>query len=123
VRETDWKQIAERVVAVAAQGIRDATPVLLIVRNTFVGIGLALHSALQTALFSLHKYEEDITTSTGPVPQEGGPADPKRVDGEYSPVFIHRELDAGAVLSSAESSAEGLKRRAPFPNVGGDETH
>jgi hypothetical protein len=107
---------------VTAQGVRDATPVLLIIRDTFVGIGLALHSALQTALFALHKYEEEITTSTGPARQEGSPTDPKKVDGEYSPVFIHRELDAGAISSSAESSAEGLKRRAPFPNVGGDET-
>jgi hypothetical protein len=112
VRETDWKQIAERVVTVAAQGVRDVNPVLLIVRDTFVGIGLALHSTLQTTLFALHKYEEDITTSTGPAHQ-GSPTDPKKVDGEYFPVFIHREFDAGA-----ESSAEGLKRRTPFPNVG-----
>jgi hypothetical protein len=96
VRETDWKQIAERVVRIVAQGVRSITHVLLIVRDTFVG-------------------------STGPVRQEGSPADPKKVDGEYSPVFIHRELDGGAVSSSAESSADGLNRRAPFPNVGGNE--
>ena len=121
MRETDWKQIAERVVTVTAQGIRDVTPVLLIIRDTFVGIGIALHSALQTALFALHKYE-DITASTGPVRQEGSPTDPQKMDGEYSPVFIHRELDTGAISSSAESSAEGLKRRAPFPDIGGNET-
>jgi len=98
VRETDCKQIAERVVTIVAQGVRDVTRVLLIVRDTFVG-------------------------STGPVLREGSPADPKKVDGEYSPVFIHRELDGGTVSSSAESSAEGLNRRAPFPNVGGDEAY
>lgn len=118
--ETDWKQIAERVVTVAAQGV---TPIVLIIRDTFVGIGLALHSALQTAMFGLHKYEEENSTSTGSVREEGSLTDPKKVDGEYSSVFIHRELDAGAISSSAESSAEGLKRRAPFPNVGGDETN
>ena len=106
---------------VSAQGVRDVTPILLIVRDTFVGIGLALHSALQTALSALHKYGEDNANSTGSVRQEGSPTDLQKVDGENSPVFIHRELDAGATSSSAESSAEGLKRRAPFPNVGGDE--
>jgi hypothetical protein len=121
VREADWKQIAERAVTVTAQGVRDVTPVLLVVRDTFVGIGHALHSALQTALFALHKAEEEITTSTGSA-RQGSPTDSKKVDGDYSPVFIHRELDAGAISSGAESSAEGVKRRTPFPNVGGDET-
>jgi hypothetical protein len=77
VRETDWKQIAERVVTVAAQGVHDVTLRTVDRRDTFVGIGLALHSALQTALFALHKYEEDITTSTGPAHQ-GSPTDPQR---------------------------------------------
>lgn len=122
MRGTDWKQIAERVMTVTAQGVRDVTPILLIVRDTFVGIGLALHSALQTALSALHKYEEDNMTGTGPVRQDERLTDLQKVDGENSPVFIHRELDAAAISSSAESSAEGLKRRAPFPNVGGDET-
>ena len=62
--------------------------------------------------------EEEIT----PVPQEGSPADPNKVDDKYeSPVFIHRKPDAGAASSNAESS-DGPKRRARFSNVGEEET-
>ena len=119
VRETDWKQITESAVKTATQGVRDVTPVLLVVRDVLVAMGLGLHAALQT-LFALQ--EGEITTSTGPVPQEGSPADPK-VDEKYeSPVLINRELDAAAASSSTESS-DGLKRRAGFSNVGGEETN
>jgi len=118
VRETEWKQIAEGALKMATQGIRDVTPVLLIIRDVLVAMGLGLHSALQT-LFALQ--EGEITTSTGPVPQEGSPADSNKVDDKYEPpVLINRELDAAAASSNAESS-DGLKRRAGFSNVGREE--
>ena len=118
VGETDWKEVVVISGKLVAQGVRGATPVLLVIRDALVDIGLALHSSLQTALLALHK--EEVTASTGPVRQKESPADAKKVDGEYSPVLVHRELDAAAVeqvSSRGESSAKGLKRRAPFPNI------
>ena len=84
-----------------------------------MAVGRGLHLALKT-LFVLQ--EEEITTSTGPVSQEGSPADPNKVDDKYeSPVSIHRKPDAGAASSSAESS-DGPKQRAQFSNVSEEET-
>ena len=83
-----------------------------------MAVGHGLHSALKT-LFVLQ--EEEITTSTGPVPQEGSPADNKVDDKYESPASIHRKPDAEAASSSAESS-DGLKQRAQFSNVGEEET-
>lgn len=85
------------------------------------GANVALQFIIKKALSVLHKYE-DTTTSTGAIRQEWSLHDPRELDGEYSPVVIDKELDTGSVLIGAESSAEGLKRRTPFPSVGEDET-
>lgn len=106
----------------AVQCAREAIPILLIVRDALMSIGLALHSSLQTALLALHK-EEVGTSGDSPVRQKESPsrpADGRKGDGECSPVLIYKELDAGTaerVSSRDESSAKGLKRRAPFTNI------
>jgi len=118
VGETDWTEMVATCCKLASQGLCNVTPVLLLIRDALVSIGLSLHSFLQAAMLALHK--EEVTTSTSPVHQKEGPVDGKKVDGEYSPVLIHRELDAGTVervSSRGDSSTKGLKRRAPFPNV------
>jgi len=118
VGETDWTEMVATFGKLASQGVRNATPILLLIRDALMSIGHSLHASLQAAMLALHK--EEITTSTSPAHQKESPADGKKVDGEYSPVLIHRELDAGTVervSSRGDSSTKGLKRRAPFPNM------
>ncbi|KAF8951755.1 hypothetical protein BDZ97DRAFT_1769353 [Flammula alnicola] len=76
--------------------------------------------------------EAETTSQSGPRDGELRPAEEVRIPTEFKTTAAHHGNKAEdeqavvveqiAVLTSrAETSAEGLKRRAPFPNVGDDE--
>ncbi|KAF8960940.1 hypothetical protein BDZ97DRAFT_1921826 [Flammula alnicola] len=135
VRETDWRVVADAVASLGrhtAQGMREATPILLTVRDALVTIGVALHSALHTAIFALNRNEAETTSQPAPRDGELRPAEEVRIPTEFETTAAHhgnKAEDEQAVVveqievltGRAETSAEGLKRRAPFPNVGDDE--
>ncbi|KDR77101.1 hypothetical protein GALMADRAFT_225229 [Galerina marginata CBS 339.88] len=133
VKEIDWAQIQEGATTVGtsvAQWSRDAAPILLTIRDVLSTIGLALHSAIHTAMTGLHHGANSGDTAPSTPPREpSSNLTGESVEGTSQSVFeepIKDEtidpVDISNLSSQHEASTRRLKQRLPFTNAADDET-